>query len=378
MSSAKPKKPKGINSVKRTLADGTVRIYHYDRATNQKLEGEPGTPEFEASLRRARRAGRPRRAKVKKPESAWKVIGNAYQKSPEYLALVAKTRQDRDRMIGEIIDRFEFQTLADLGSRRVREDFYRWRDELAVTPAKADKITGLMSLLLQFAYDRGMVDVNHAARIKRLTSHGIRKDIILTGEQEAALLAAAPPHLARAMRFALLTAVRQTDMCSIRRDQYRDGWLHIIPSKTRKTTAAQVWIPVFALPQLKELVDELLALPDCDGALLPWDGERGYRPLEAGNVDYQWRKLRDKVLGENVDLHWHDLRGTAITRLYEAGCTDAEVSSISGHAGRSQTSLRDYQARTRKLALGAFGKLAQSIRVPCKDASIFKIIQGKN
>lgn len=361
---AKPTKPKGINSVRRTLADGTVRVYHYDRATNQKLEGEPGTAEFEASLRRARRAGRPRRAKAKKPESAWKVIGHAYQQSPEYLALVPKTRQDRDRMIGEIIDRFEFQTLTDLSRRRVREDFYRWRDELAATPAKADKITGLMSLLLQFAYDRGMVDVNHASRIKRLTSHGTRKDIILTAEQEAALLAAAPPHLARAIRFALLTAVRQRDMCSIRRDQYRDGWLHVIPTKTRKTTGAQVWIPVFALPLLQELMDELLALPDCGGALLPWDGERGYRALEPGNVDYQWRKLRDKVLGEDVDLHWHDLRGTAITRLYEAGCTDAEVSSISGHAGRSETSLRDYQARTRKLALGAFGKLARSVAEP--------------
>ncbi|WP_431856635.1 tyrosine-type recombinase/integrase [Azospirillum sp.] len=360
---ARPTKPKGINTVKRTLADGTVRVYHYDRKSGQPIDGEPGTPEFDASLRRARRAGRPRRGKMKAPESAWKIIAKAYQESPEYKALVPKTRQDRDRMIGEIIDKFEFQTVGDLGKRRVREDFYNWRNEMADTPAKADKMMGLLSLLLQFAYDRGTVDVNHAARIKRLTGHGTRKDIIVTADQEAKLLAAASPHLGRAMRFAMLTAMRQGDMCRITRDQVRDGWLHYTPSKTAKSTAAQVWLPVFALPPLKELIDELLALPDC-GTLLPWDGERGYRALEPGNIDFQWRKLRDKVLGPQTDLHWHDQRGTAITRLFEAECTDAEVSSISGHAGRSETSLRDYQARTKKLALSAFTKLARSMAQP--------------
>jgi len=363
--STKPSaKPKGINTVKRTLADGTVRVYHYDRISGQKIEGEPGSAEFDANLRRARRAGRPRRSKAKKPEGAWKVIAKAYQESPEYKTLVPRTRHDRDRMIGEVIDKFGFQTFADLGRRRVREDFYGWRDELADTPAKADKMMGLLSLLLQFAYDRGMVDVNHAARIKRLTGHGTRKDIIMLPEQEAALLAAAGPHMQRAMRFSLLTGLRRGDMCDLRRDQYRDGWLHVIPSKTRKSTGAQVWLPVFLLPPLKELMDELLALPDCAGRLLPWDGERGYRPLEPGNVDYAWRSLRDAVLGEDVDLHWHDLRGTLITRLYEAGCTDAEVSSISGHANKSSTSLRDYQARTKKLAMAAYTKLASAMVEP--------------
>jgi hypothetical protein len=47
-----------------------------------------------------------------------------------------------------------------------------------------------------------------------------------------------------------------------------------------------------------------------------------------------------------------------VTRLYEAGCTDAEVTAISGHASKAETSVRDYQARTRKLALAAFTKLA--------------------
>jgi integrase len=31
-------------------------------------------------------------------------------------------------------------------------------------------------------------------------------------------------------------------------------------------------------------------------------------------------------------LHFHDLRGTAITMLAESGCTNSEIASITGHS----------------------------------------------
>ena len=36
----------GINTVHKTLADGTVRTYHYHRATGKRLNGQPNSPEF--------------------------------------------------------------------------------------------------------------------------------------------------------------------------------------------------------------------------------------------------------------------------------------------------------------------------------------------
>jgi integrase len=38
-------------------------------------------------------------------------------------------------------------------------------------------------------------------------------------------------------------------------------------------------------------------------------------------------------LGED-DLHFHDLRGTAVTRLALSGCTTAEIAAIIGHSPR--------------------------------------------
>ena len=49
----------------------------------------------------------------------------------------------------------------------------------------------------------------------------------------------------------------------------------------------------------------------------------------------------DAVLGGRADLgdlHFHDLRGTAVTRLALAGCTVPEIAAITGH------SLKDVEA----------------------------------
>ena len=40
---------RGINTVHKRLADGTVRTFFYHRATGLRLAGEPGSAEFIAS-----------------------------------------------------------------------------------------------------------------------------------------------------------------------------------------------------------------------------------------------------------------------------------------------------------------------------------------
>ena len=36
----------------------------------------------------------------------------------------------------------------------------------------------------------------------------------------------------------------------------------------------------------------------------------------------------------NQDLHFHDLRGTAVTRLALSGCTVPQIAAITGHSSR--------------------------------------------
>jgi integrase len=57
-------------------------------------------------------------------------------------------------------------------------------------------------------------------------------------------------------------------------------------------------------------------------------------------------------------LHFHDLRGTAVTRLAEADCSHPEIAAITGHSMRDVGAILDkYLARTDKIALAAIAKL---------------------
>ena len=44
---------RGVNTVRKRLADGSDRVYYYHRDTGMRFDGEPGSPEFIAVLRRA-------------------------------------------------------------------------------------------------------------------------------------------------------------------------------------------------------------------------------------------------------------------------------------------------------------------------------------
>jgi integrase len=69
-----------------------------------------------------------------------------------------------------------------------------------------------------------------------------------------------------------------------------------------------------------------------------------------------WRRAchEAKITG----LHFHDLRGTAVTRLAEAECSNAEIASITGHSMHDVGAILDkYLARTDKIAMTAIAKL---------------------
>ena len=56
-------------------------------------------------------------------------------------------------------------------------------------------------------------------------------------------------------------------------------------------------------------------------------------------------------LDEPVALHFHDLRGTAVTMLSEAGCSPQQIATTTGHSLKTVTVILDcYLARTTALA----------------------------
>jgi integrase len=87
----------------------------------------------------------------------------------------------------------------------------------------------------------------------------------------------------------------------------------------------------------------------------PWT-EDGFRS--------SWRKACKKAGIAGVTFN--DLRGTAVTRLAIAGCTEAEIITITGHALRDVRSILDasYLHRDPALAEAAIRKLEARTKSP--------------
>lgn len=324
----KPERPLGgnVKIVRKRLADGTVKEYRYDRA--------------------------PRRRKLRKQFGAIQQLADLYARSPEFLKLSKRWQVAKHHYLRLLENELDWMTVDDLNDREARADFYELRDRYVSHPDKADKLIDTLKGMLGWAYERNRLAYNHALGIPHLAPSGKRRsDIIWTEDHEAIVYATFPRPLVEAFRFALFSAARQADMCRLRWENYRDGWITYRQSKTGTT----VRLPVFALPPFQELVDGLSR--SSEFMLTTGTGH----PMDVAHLGKTFREAYAKSELKPFGLRWHDIRGTAATRLTEAGCTDAEVAAITGHSIGPGTKLGDYVARSRALAVHAYEKWSQAM-----------------
>ena len=74
------------------------------------------------------------------------------------------------------------------------------------------------------------------------------------------------------------------------------------------------------------------------------------KPWTSAGFRASWRKACTKAGVRGVTFN--DLRGTAVTRLALAGCTEAEIATITGHSLRDVRSILDAHYLHRDPALG--------------------------
>jgi integrase len=88
------------------------------------------------------------------------------------------------------------------------------------------------------------------------------------------------------------------------------------------------------------------------------------KPWTPDGFRASWRKACAKA--GVVGVTFHDLRGTAVTRLAIAGCTEAEIATITGHSLRSVRAILDthYLARDPALGESAITKLEKRTKTP--------------
>jgi integrase len=331
---------KGINSITKTLADGRVVTYYYAWKGGPPLRGRPGSPEFIASYNEA--AAR----KVVLPRGTLLSVLQAYQASEDFTGLAESTRRGYVGLIRRIEQAFGDFPLSALTDRRTRGVFMAWRDRYAVSSGRrqADYAWSVFARVLAWGLDRGLTLANPCTRGGRLY-RGSRRDNIWTVADEALFLGRAPERLRLPLLLALWTGQRQGDLLRLPWSAYDGTHIRLRQSKT----GARILIPVGA--PLKAALD---ATPKLSPIILT---SRDGKPWTSGGFKSSWQRACKRI--GVAGLTFHDLRGTAVTRLALKGATEAEIATITGHSLQSVRAILDkhYLARDPALAESAIAKL---------------------
>jgi len=318
----------GVATASKRLADGTKRKYYYAWRGGPMLKADDGTPllpkdpQFVVAYAAAH-------AERKKPAQGtlFSLIA-AYKSSTEFTGRAEVTKKSYRRYLKMIEEEFGTMPLAVVEHRKARGEFKKWRDGMAVNPRKADLAWTVLARVLSVAKDRGLISTNVCERGGRLYEAD-RAEIIWEAEHIKAFCGAASPELQFALLLALWTGQRQGTLISIAWSQYDGTHIRLQPNKQRHgKKKKRIVVPVGA--PLKVALDARRP-ENAEGTILrntfgeTWTGD-GFRA--------SWGKAFDRARLGDHDLHFHDLRGTAVTRLALSGCTLAQIAAITGHSPR--------------------------------------------
>jgi integrase len=208
--------------------------------------------------------------------------------------------------------------LADLSPKAFAE--YRNARLAVVTPGTVHRELGLIRHALEVARREWDMDLplNPLDKVKRPRLNNARDRRLDHGDYErltAALLKTRNPYIAPIVDFAIHTAMRRGEILALRWEQinWHNRTAYIADSKT-------------GMPRTIPLLDSALAVLE----RLKGEETRGpIFPVSMEALKQAWERARNRAGLD--DLHFHDLRHEAISRLCEMGLTLPEVALISGH-----------------------------------------------
>ena len=323
---------KGVHAVKAKLADGRPTTYYYAWRGGPRLHAEPGTPEFIAEFAAAAAS-----RKAPRDDGTVGALVSQYKASTDFTGRRDRTRKDYLRYLGMIEAKFGELPIEALSDPRIRGDFKEWRDGMAATPRKADLAWSVLARVFSVAKDRGKISSNPCERGGRLYSAD-RTDAVWTDVQIENALATFPERLRWVLMMALWTGQRQGDVLRLPWSAFDGAAINLRQSKTGR----RVRIPV------GQPLRETLAMIKTRGPVILTSSDN--KPWTSDGFRSSWGRAVDTA--GIVGVRFNDLRGSAVTRLAEAGCTVPEIAAITGHSLATVETMLDRHYLSRSNALG--------------------------
>lgn len=350
---------RGLHKVKRKHRDGSVAVHYYWRSPRRKLPGQPGDFEFEQAYAELA-AGTP--DLLDTPET-FGLIAMRYLAAEEFTDLAESTQKEYLRSVKKLRAYFGDLPTRLLDEKAIRQEFKKYHKERSRDGIRtADHDISVLKVILSFAVDQSWISANHAAGMKRKYKSD-RSAFLWRQENFEALFAALEGHsnqdeLRLATILAIYTGQRQGDLLKLR-------WNHISSHTDRYDIERQY----LRFKQSKGNTDVMIPLHE---DLLPWLDSAPRRavtiltnsagkPWTKDGFKSSWYKAVKRAGPSVSNLHFHDIRGTAVTHLADAGCENAEIAAITGHSlKRVDDILKYYLVGTTKQAVNAMTKSENS------------------
>lgn len=315
------------------------KVYWYAWKGGPRLTGEPGSPEFMAgyhSAIEARKAG---------PTGTFAGVIATYKASGEFDKLAPRTKRDYLKHIKAIeleFGKFPTRFFTAQVRQKLAGQFLEWRDGLAKKSLRqADYAWSILGRICSVGVRRGKIEINPCEKGGRLYESD-RNDSLWTLEDEALFMERAPVHLRLPLLLALWTGQRQGDLLALTWPQYDGKYIRLRQGKSGKRVTIPVGKPLKALLDANRgKVGPVLLTTEGT----PWT-EDGFRS--------SWFKACKKV-GITAGLTFHDIRGSAVTRLALAGGSVPEIATITGHSLRDVESILDAHYLSRDVTLAESG-----------------------
>lgn len=323
--------PKGIHAVRRKLTGGRYRWHFYAWRGGPKFwvdeVREPRDTDFTRAL--AEVLDRPRTDPTRVPALVDRFLSSAA------MPRGARSRADLRKWALRFADHFKSAPAVIFEDRRSRADVNEWRGRWRHSPKQHDAAGTHAVRVLNWSVSEGILREHHCHRLPRLYEVD-RSEIVWTAADRAAIEAVAPDWINRILTVACETGLRPGDLCRLSR-----AHIEVMPHGRRLRVRTAKRKRVATIPVTPELAAVLDATPPARLLILGNAGGAALTPHRASEGLRQWR---DKA-GLSPELRLQDARGTAATRLLDAGLTLAEIASHMGWSIRRAAQVIEHYAR---------------------------------
>ena len=274
-------------------------------------------------------------------------LNDLFQRDEDFRdGMKPRTQQDYLYNIKASLEWADGIPVSQISAKAVRT-WYRSQKETYGVSTSRNRMAALRRLL-RFAVTEGWIAANPATGL-RVKAPASRHRVWSLAERDAFCAAAREakrPSMALAVMLGWCLGQRPADLRTLAWSAYDGRTIRIRQAKTEQSVA----IP--ALPELRTLLE---ATPRVSTQMVV--SENTGRPYQESDFQHTFAEIRDGA-GMPADLQFRDLRRTLATALGAAGCTDDQISAITGHQTREVVAV--YVRPNDAFAKGAMGRLQRA------------------